>query len=117
MTTLDELLKPHVARLGRSPQLLKLDVQGSELDILRGGTKALEAAEIVVLEMSIIPINRGAPDFKEVYAFMDSHGFSITDIASFIRRPMDDALVQMDVIFARKTSALFKETGFTRGAA
>ena len=46
---LDELLAS-----GRvpQPQFMKLDVQGFELEVLKGATKMLQAAEVVLLEVS-----------------------------------------------------------------
>jgi hypothetical protein len=69
----------------RSFTLLKLDVQGAEVDVLRGATEALQSAEdvqLVLLEMSldVFTHNVAAPQFSEVVAFMLSLGFGVYDI-------------------------------------
>jgi FkbM family methyltransferase len=107
MTTLDAVVAE--TAFGR-PDFLKLDVQGYELEVLRGAPAALAAAEVVLLEVNLIPINRGAPLLAETVAFMAANGFRAYDICSAIRRPLDDALWQTDVLFARETSPLVAST-------
>lgn len=63
MTTLDELL---ASRGHPAPQLLKLDVQGAELLVLQGARRTLESVEAILVEMSIVEWNVGAPFFFEV---------------------------------------------------
>ena len=49
------------------------------------------------------------PLLLEVLNYMDSIGFQLYDISEFMRRPLDHALYQMDVMFVRKTSHLVAE--------
>lgn len=100
MTTLDS-----IASSLKAPLFLKLDVQGAELDVLQGGTATLSQAEVVQLEVPLVKYNEGAPTFEDVVSFMDDNEFSIHDIAGFIR-PFGEHLVQLDIIFVRKGSAL-----------
>ena len=55
----------------RRVQLLKLDVQGYELEVLKGADGLLSAAEVVLLEASLIPVNKGCPLIADVIRFMD----------------------------------------------
>jgi hypothetical protein len=82
------------------------NVQGFELEILKGGRKALGASEVVIMEASLLPYNEGAPLFADVVAFMHREGFSIYDFCGQNRRETDHALFQTDVVFARKESGL-----------
>ncbi len=103
MCTLDELL----AQEGLAePLLLKLDVQGFELEVLRGSGRILGASELVVLEVSTLPFNEGAPLFAEVIHFMAEHGFDVFDFCGQARRDSDNALFQIDVLFANRNSRL-----------
>lgn len=101
--TLDELASTD-CRL-KSPLFLKLDVQGAELEVLRGAASTLSTAEVVQLEVQILHYNEGAPSAADVIAFMNEHDFAIFDVAGFIR-PNGVGLVQLDLIFVRKNSSL-----------
>jgi FkbM family methyltransferase len=87
------------------PVFLKLDVQGAELEILKGGTDTLNRCELVQLEIALLNYNERSPTAAEVIAFMDSRGFDLFDVVGFIR-PDDRNLVQIDAIFARNDSSL-----------
>lgn len=59
------------------PDLIKIDVQGAELDILRGGKECLASAKDVILEAQHVDYNIGAPKFDEVIEFMKENGFEL----------------------------------------
>ena len=103
MTTLDSVSE--VVGL-QGPLLLKLDVQGYELEVLRGGAATLARAEVVLLEVSLLEYNQGAPLMPEVVAFMSAAGFVPYDICGQLRREPDAALCQIDIMFVRRESAL-----------
>jgi FkbM family methyltransferase len=58
-----------------APDLIKIDVQGSELDILRGAAKTLESAKALVVEMQGIHYNEGAPLVTETKPIIESMGW------------------------------------------
>lgn len=91
------------------PYLLKIDVQGAEIDVLSGGLKTLENVEFVFSECSVLEYNRGGAQLAQMIAWMDEHGFVLYDICQIMRLP-DLSLNQMDVIFVRKGSA-FRRSG------
>ena len=55
--------------------MIKLDTQGSELDIMRGGVNIIKRTPIIIMEMSYIEYNIGAPSFQEVNTFMEKMDF------------------------------------------
>ena len=57
------------------PSLLKMDVQGAELDILKGASWVLETVTDVILELQVVEYNKGAPLRDTVIGYMDSIGF------------------------------------------
>ncbi len=101
-----------VADQSQSVDFLKLDVQGYELEVLRGASKVLEQAQAVLMEASFVPVNQGAPLVAEVIRFMDDHGFQMVDFCSQIRRK-DGVLWQTDLLFLRKGSPLLPEARLT----
>ena len=98
MYVLDALLAE-----GRVPQprLIKLDVQGFELEVLRGATTMLAGVDALLLEVSLVPFMPGMPTVDEVAAFMRERGFRWYDIAGVLRASQTDRLMQFDAIFLR----------------
>jgi FkbM family methyltransferase len=88
------------------PDLIKLDVQGYELEVLKGAKKALSDAEVVMMEVSIIEVYQQCPVLSHVIAFMAEQDFRAYDICSLVRRPLDNALCQVDIIFIKENSEL-----------
>lgn len=97
----------------RSPLFLKLDVQGYELEVLKGAAATLDSTEVVLMEVALLPYNKGAPLMPEVVAFMDDRGFTPYDVCGQLRRISDRALFQVDMIFVRKDSALRAKRRFS----
>lgn len=91
------------------PDLIKLDVQGYELEVLKGSETALAGAEAVLMEVSIIELYQESPVLHHVTAFMAERGFRAYDICSLLRRPLDRALCQIDIIFVKETSRYFQQ--------
>ena len=78
---------------------IKLDTQGSELDILRGGNELIKNTHSVLIECSVIPYNQGAPLMEDVCAYMHDIEF---DIQTIIEEHMiDNECVQRDILFQR----------------
>ena len=101
-TTLDDVLDlaPKF-----TPNLLKLDLQGHELDALAGAERHLRQFEVIILEVSVLRIG-DVPIFSEVELFMKTRGYRLYDALPMYYRPRDGALWQMDVFYVREDSAL-----------
>lgn len=100
--TLDEVAEKFLTTV--AAPFLKIDVQGAELEVLGGGTKVLEKASLVQLELAMLPYNQGAPLLPEVVAWMAERGWFPTEIGGFSRP--SGPLVQIDMLFARADSPL-----------
>jgi FkbM family methyltransferase len=113
MTTLDGLIRD----LGLSwPNLIKLDLQGAELLCLQGASESLRRAEVVILEVSFLPLYSGNPLIADVIPFMARHGFRCYDIAALWRRPLDNALAQGDFFFVKDDSPLVSNSRWSESA-
>lgn len=98
MVALDDLI---AAGEIPTPDFMKLDVQGYELEVLKSGERALAACQGALLEVTTIPFFDAMPLIGDVVRYMGERGFLWYDIMGALRRPSDDALVQMDVLFLR----------------
>jgi FkbM family methyltransferase len=83
---------------------LKIDVQGAELEVLRGAKAVLEKAVLVQLETAMLRYNQNAPLLPETVTWMAERGWFPTEISGF-SRPAGQ-LVQIDMLFARDSSPL-----------
>jgi FkbM family methyltransferase len=60
--------------------LIKIDVQGYEIPVLRGGAKTFGRARLVLIEMSFVPMYAGQPLFHDVHMQLTELGFRLAGL-------------------------------------
>lgn len=95
-----------------APDMIKADVQGYEMEVLKGAEKCLESAELLLLELLYRRLYENCPLAHEVISYAGSKGFRIFDICSYVKRPLDGELAYSDILFAKADSRLFKFEGW-----
>ena len=60
-----------------TPDFLKIDVEGAELDVLRGGEQSLKRIMGLRVEVNFLQRHKNAPLFGEVDEFLRGHGFEL----------------------------------------
>lgn len=83
------------------PQLIKADVQGYEMEVLRGASEAPAAADVVLLEVSFRELYEGQPLAHELIAFLSDRGFRIADVCTYAQGA-DGSLEQSDMLLHRR---------------
>jgi FkbM family methyltransferase len=82
------------------PDLVKIDTQGSELDILEGAREVLMHCSVVILECPIVKYNQGAPDIQKYLDFMFQKNF--VPVAVVEIHVLREVFVQIDIAFLSK---------------
>ena len=104
MQTVDQIIHDHFG--DRSPDFLKLDVQGYELEVLKGAEKSLSKIQVILAEINLLDIHEGVPLLAEVTTWLNNRNWVAYDICGLTRRPLDQALWQADFIFVPHDSPL-----------
>ena len=81
------------------PDFIKIDTQGSELDILNGAKNTLKDCKFVHLEVPIYSYNLSAPTFEEYISYMKEIGFTANNVVEI--HSHFGVLTQVDVFFIR----------------
>ena len=82
-------------------ELIKIDCQGAEIPILKGGNRLVQKASVIILEVPFMgEYNIGAPNFYEHINYMENIGYRVFDIVELHR--VDNILIQIDIIFIKQ---------------
>ena len=94
------------------PDICKIDVQGFEIEVLKGAGSIFGKTEVFILEASLFNFFPNQPLLHEIIAYMTQRGYVIYDFAGFTNRPLDMALGQLDICFVKEDSILRKNHGW-----
>ncbi len=101
METLDHIL---ASAAGPAPDFLKIDVQGYELEVLKGAEQARRPLQAILTEVNLLDIHQDVPLLDELVAWCAARDWVTYDVAGLTRRPLDSALWQVDLIFVPRSS-------------
>ncbi len=97
--SLDNLLE---GRRLDGPLLIKTDVQGQDLNVMRGAAKTLQDTEVVILEVPMFGPWGGGDEFTDYVKIMENMGYVVYDVVGYLKRPYDDALHSLDLAFVKR---------------
>lgn len=103
--TIDSLIESNQITI---PDIIKLDIQGFELEALKGASLTFGHTEVYILEVSLFEILPNTPSFSDIILFMQNRGYVVYDFPGYLHRPYDGALGQIDVCFVRESGPLRK---------
>lgn len=110
MITLDALLLERFPTF--QPDLVKLDIQGFELEALSGGESLFGRTELFIVETSLFRFLPRQPITREIITFMADRGYELYDITEYLRRPVDGALGQVDLAFVKADGSFRSHAGW-----
>ncbi len=90
------------------PDFLKIDTQGYEYPILLGLGDYLKEVNIILLETNFIDIHKNVHLVSDIVGLMSENKFVMYDITEIHRRPLDEAIFQVDFIFVKEDAFLRK---------
>jgi FkbM family methyltransferase len=82
------------------PDLMKLDVEGYELEVLKGAVECMTKCNGLILEVSFFERHIGQPLFAEVVHFLWQHGFHVSAFMDDI--PRGKEVILTDLYFTKK---------------
>jgi FkbM family methyltransferase len=100
VTTIDDYCRMNSIE---SVCLMKIDVQGFELAVLRGAEGMLPTVDHILVESAIRPLYVGAPRFSAVFDWLVEHGFHLMAMRAWHRG--NNVLVETDMLFRRNDLA------------
>ncbi len=105
MVSIDELIESGKFKV---PELVKVDIQGFEIEALKGAEKLFGETEAFILEVSLFSFSDvpGMPIFSDIVNFMLERDYVAYDFPGFSRRPLDGALGQCDICFVKRNGFL-----------
>ena len=104
ISTLDAALTAAGIDCVQSRVYLKLDTQGFDLEVLKGGVQSLPHLCALQTEASILPLYKHMPTYLESIETMTHYGFALSGMFPVTH---DDnlRLVEMDMVFVRQPEA------------
>jgi FkbM family methyltransferase len=87
----------HYARQG--PCVIKIDTEGSELEVLKGATTTLKQCQLLIIELSIFHRFTGEGRFAEIVSFLHAQGFELFDIPNLMYPLRNSDLSHIDATF------------------
>lgn len=102
MTTIDHAIAPDLS--APRPEFLKIDVQGYELEVLKGAERTLSSLAAVLTEVNLLDIHQDVPLLDQLVAWLSARDWVVYDVAGLTRRPLDQALWQADLVFVPRAS-------------
>lgn len=100
------------ARALPGPYLLKFDVHGFELPILRGAKETLKDTALIVMECYNFEIAPESLLFHDMCRHLHDLGFRVADMSEPLWRPHDKMLWQMDIFFVRSDRPEFRHNSY-----
>ena len=85
----------------RRPSLLKIDVQGFELEVLKGSADCIDRFDAVYVEASFVQLYDGQPFASDIIDYLHERDFRLRGIYNLSQMP-DGRAVQADFLFIHR---------------
>jgi FkbM family methyltransferase len=79
--------------------MMKIDVQGYELNVLRGAENTIKEVDIILIETSFYELYKNQPLFGDIFNFLSDGGFNYYGSLEQLYDVRDGRILQADSIF------------------
>ncbi|MEO5650330.1 MAG: FkbM family methyltransferase [Ginsengibacter sp.] len=98
MDRLDNVLDPGKLDL---PLLIKIDVQGFEDKVIKGGMEVIKKADLILCEVSFTELYKGQSLFADIYEMFKNLGYTYAGSVEQLRSPETNLILQADAVFIK----------------
>lgn len=88
----------------KSNTLLKLDVQGAELKVLKGAKKTLSSIQQIFCEINLQDLYEGQAKLIDILALLENYGFRLSGFSEQFHTEAGNA-IYFDAVFSKTTSS------------
>lgn len=90
--------------LVRGSVLVKIDVQGAETQVLKGGRQFLSSADAVLAEVGYLSLYDGQATIQEILSLLNGLEFTFVGIVDQCLRPRDSLPIYGDALFVKRVA-------------
>jgi FkbM family methyltransferase len=103
VSTLDDFCEEHSIR---RIDILKIDTQGYDLEVLRGGRDLIASRRVRVIqvEANFVSLYCGQPSFGELVEYLSEAGYGLVGLYDIARNPAGD-VKWADAVFCQKSAS------------
>lgn len=108
ITVQTRLLDDVVLPFNKKIDLIKIDVEGGEMDVLLGGKQLLQKyAPLIIFEFGIGGSDVYGTTPKQLYAFLSGYGYQVSLLKDFLTKQSSFSLAQFEDQFFQKKNYYF----------
>lgn len=97
VTTLDKVSEGY-----EPPFVLKLDIEGYELEALKGALRMLADTDLIITEASVVPRHQNDSLLQDIVTFLTQHQFDLIEIVEISQLRDGGPSAFVDVAFAKR---------------
>lgn len=101
VSTLDAMWPRFVDGIAAPVVYLKLDTQGYDLEVLKGGARSVPRIAGLQCELAVKHIYEEVPDYLHVLGVLRDMGFELTGLYPITREPRELSIIEMDCVVRR----------------
>ena len=79
--------------------MLKIDTQGSEIDVLKGASKVIKDIKCLFIEVSLVPLYKNQKLWLDIIKYMKKLNFEVWSVDQLLKNNNTGQTYQIDIFF------------------